>query len=40
MVAGDGSNSNAIFWLMDGVASCGIYGVVIISVIVYVFCFF
>jgi len=40
MVAGDGSNSNAIFWLMDGVASCGIYGVVIISVIVYVFLLF
>ena len=37
MVAGDGSNSNAIFWLMDGVASCGVYGVIFISVVVYFF---
>jgi len=37
MVAGDGSNSNAIFWLMDGVASCGVLGVAIISIIVYCF---
>lgn len=29
--------SNAIFWLMDGVASCGALGIVIISVIVYYF---
>lgn len=40
MVAGNGSNSNAIFWLMDGVASCGVYGVVIISIIVFVFLLF
>lgn len=37
MVAGDGSNSNAIFWLMDGVASCGVWGVGIISFIVFYF---
>lgn len=29
---GDG-NANAIFWLMDGVAAAGIYGIVIISII-------
>ncbi len=40
MVAGDGSNSNAIFWLMDGVASCGVYGVIIISIIVFLFLLF
>ncbi len=40
MVAGDGSNSNAIFWLMDGVAGCGVYGVMLISVVVYFFLLF
>ncbi len=32
MVAGDGSNSNATFWLMDGVAAEGLLGVIIVSV--------
>lgn len=40
MVADNGSNSNAIFWLMDGVASCGVYGVAIISIIVFFFLLF
>lgn len=31
MVAGDGSNSNGTFWLMDGVAADGVIGCVIIS---------
>lgn len=29
--------ANAIFWLMDGVASCGALGIIIISAIVYAF---
>lgn len=33
MVAGDGGNSNATFWLMDGVAAEGILGVVLITII-------
>lgn len=37
MVAGDGSCSNATFWLMDGVAAYGIIGVIIISIIFIVF---
>ena len=37
MVAGDGSNSNAAFWLMDGVAAEGLIGVIIISFIFIVF---
>lgn len=38
MVAGeDGVVSNAIFWQMDGIASCGVLGCVIISFIVYYF---
>ena len=32
-VAGDGSNSNAAFWLMDGIAGWGIIGCIIISII-------
>jgi len=31
-VAGDGSNSNAAFWLMDGVAAGGMIGCIIISI--------
>lgn len=31
-VAGDGSNSNAAFWLMDGVAAWGMMGCIIISI--------
>ena len=31
-VAGDGSNSNAAFWLMDGIAAGGMIGCVIISI--------
>lgn len=38
MVAGeDGVVSNAIFWQMDGIASCGVLGCIIISIIVYYF---
>ena len=37
MVAGDGGNSNATFWLMDGVAAMGIVGVIIISIIFIIF---
>jgi len=38
MVAGEeGVVSNAIFWQMDGVASCGVLGCIIISIIVYYF---
>ena len=33
MVAGDGSNSNGTFWLMDGVAADGVIGCIIISVV-------
>ena len=32
-VAGDGGNSNAAFWLMDGIAGWGIIGCIIISII-------
>ncbi len=32
-VAGDGANSNATFWLMDGVAADGLMGCIIISVV-------
>lgn len=32
-VAGDGSNSNATFWLMDGIAAGGMVGCVIISIV-------
>lgn len=37
VVAGDGSNSNATFWLMDGVAADGLMGVLIISVVFILF---
>ncbi len=37
MVAGDGGNSNAAFWLMDGVAAEGLVGVIIISLIFIIF---
>ena len=33
VVAGDGGNSNATFWLMDGVAAEGVLGVIIISIL-------
>ena len=33
MVAGDGSNSNATFWLMDGVAAEGVLGVIFVTVL-------
>ncbi len=36
-VAGDGGNSNATFWLMDGVAAMGVPGVIIISFLFIVF---
>jgi len=29
VVAGDGSNSNATFWMMDGIAAAGIMGIII-----------
>lgn len=32
MVAGNGGNSNATFWLMDGIAAWGMIGCVIISI--------
>ncbi len=37
MVSDTDGMANAIFWLMDGVASCGVLGIYIISVIVYFF---
>ena len=33
MVAGDGGNSNACFWLMDGVAAEGVFGVIVVTVL-------
>lgn len=33
MVAGDGGNSNATFWLMDGVAADGMLGVLLVSIL-------
>lgn len=40
MISDTGGMANAIFWLMDGVASCGVLGVGIISVIVFFFLLF
>lgn len=37
MVSETGSNSNAIFWQMDGIAACGVIGVALISMVVYMF---
>lgn len=37
IVADDGGNSNAAFWLMDGVAAAGLLGCVIISVFFIIF---
>lgn len=37
VVAGGEANSNATFWLMDGMAAAGILGVVIISIIFIIF---
>ena len=37
VVAGNGSNSNATFWMMDGVAASGVLGIVIIG---FLFIFF
>ena len=33
VVAGDGGNSNATFWLMDGIAAGGMIGCIIISIV-------
>lgn len=37
VVAGDGGNSNAAFWLMDGVAAAGMVGCIIISILFILF---
>lgn len=37
VVAGDGGNSNATFWLMDGVAAYGLLGIFIVSIIFIIF---